>query len=91
MNKKRPVSARELLGTDHVVVFFRLDEQGQVMETRVVGELPKTKAESYLFDMGFGRGFVLGTKAYAPGYWQRVELFTSAEFAEDVRRNLGPF
>jgi hypothetical protein len=87
MSKKRPVTARELLEQDHVVVFYRQDLSGHVLESRVVQELPKTKAESYLFDIAYGRGFVLGVNGYAPGYWQRAQLFTAEDFAEDVRRN----
>ena len=85
------MTAQELLGQDHVVVFYRFDPQGQVIEARVVQGLSQMKAEIYLHDMAAGRGVVLGTKGYAQGYWQRVELFTADEFAEDVRRNSGPF
>jgi hypothetical protein len=66
------MTAQELLGQDHVVVFYRLDPDGTVVESRIVSGLSQMKAEGYLHDMAAGRGFVIDTTGYAPGYWHRA-------------------
>ena len=75
----------------HVVVFYRTAPDGQFLESRIVQDLDPLKARAYLTNLSQGHGFVIGTRAYAPGYWQWAQSFTAADFAEDVRRNAGPF